>query len=178
MRRQRRRYVNDTTARMWHRDTARDEMQAVLQSAWKFPVLLVEIFRVADDRVADVGHMGGTLMGAPGHRLERQPGELRARGFDHRIVGHRMACTFVAMRGDAHEALVLTLLLGEKGGDAALARPRHAGDERPIDLARGAAAKGARQRRSGKAGFCHQQTPGRVLVDTMHEARTLALAVA
>ena len=86
-------------------------------------------------------HVRAQLMGAARHRLEREPGELARRGLDHRVIGDRVARALLAMLGDAHERIVLALLLGEEGRDAALARLRHAGDQRPVDLARRARAE-------------------------------------
>ena len=37
---------------------------------------------------ADMGRVGAQLVGAPGHRLERHPGQLLRRRFDHGVVGH------------------------------------------------------------------------------------------
>ena len=81
VRRQRRRDVDHAAARMRHRDAARQQMQLVLHAAGQFPVLESEVFRVADDRMADMRHVGAQLVGAAGHRLEREPGELLAPRF-------------------------------------------------------------------------------------------------
>src|ERR1700722_7974287 len=56
--------------------------------------------------------------------------------------------------------------------------PRHAGNERPIDLARRTRAEGLRERRGGKPRLCHEQATGCVLVEPMHEARSFAVAAA
>ena len=82
----------------------------------------------------------------------------------------------LAVAGDAHHALVLALFLGEEGRDPALLRPRHAGDQRPIDFARRARAEGLGERRGGKARLGDQQAAGGVLVEPVHQARTLAVA--
>ena len=143
MRRQRRGRVDHTTARMRNDDPARQQMQPVLQAARQFPILFGEIFGIADDGVIDMGHMRAQLMGSPGDRFQRHPGELLRRGFHYGVISHRMACTLVAMCGDPHDGIFLTLLLGEIGRDAALLRLRHAGDQRPVDLARRAMAERA-----------------------------------
>ena len=83
MRRQRRRDVDGAAARMRHDDPARKKMQTVLHAARQLPVLLGEIFRIADDRMTDMRHVRPQLMGAAGHRLDREPGELARGGVDH-----------------------------------------------------------------------------------------------
>ena len=125
MRRQRRGGIDYAAARMRDHDPPRQQMQALLQAARQLPVLLVEIFGIADDGVVDMRHMGAQLMGSPGNRLQRYPGEFLGGGLDHGIVGHRVARALVAMFGDPHDAVVLALLLGEVGRDAALLRLRH-----------------------------------------------------
>src|SRR3954453_19335103 len=67
VRRQRRRYVDRAAARMRQRDTAREQTQPVLHPARQLPVLDLEIFRIADDRITDMRHMGAQLMGTAGH---------------------------------------------------------------------------------------------------------------
>ena len=78
MRRQRRAGIDDAATRMRDHDPPRQQMQAVLQAARQLPVLLVEIFGIADDGVVDMGHMGAQLMGSSGDRLQGYPGELLA----------------------------------------------------------------------------------------------------
>ena len=56
-------------------------------------------------------------------------------------------------------------------------RLRHAGDQRPVDLARRARAEGLGQRRGGKARLRHQQAAGGVLVEPVHQARALRVGV-
>ena len=140
-----------------------------------FPVLDVEVFRIADDGVADMRHVGAQLMGASRHRLERQPGEPLRRRLHHRVIGDRVHGVLVAVPGDAHERVFLALLLGEIGRHPALARLGHAGDQRPVDLARRARAEGLGKRRSGKARLRHQQAAGGVLVEPMDQPRALSI---
>ncbi len=176
--RQRRGGVDQAAARMRNHDPARQQMQPVLQAARQRPVLLVEIFGIADDRMADMIHVRAQLMRAPGHRLQRHPGELVRRRLHHRIIGHRVARALVAMRGDAHDRIVLALLLGEIGRDAALLRLGHADHQRPIDLARRAVAECAGQMGRGKARLGDQQAAGGLAVDPVHQPRLLPLGVA
>ena len=68
-------------ARMRDDDPARQQMQLVLDAARQLPVLDVEIFRIADDRMSDMRRVGAQLVGAPGDGLQRQPGELWSRPF-------------------------------------------------------------------------------------------------
>ena len=127
--------------------------------------------------MTDVRHVGAQLVSTPGHRLERDERELLARGLDHRVIGDRVARTFLAVARDAHDGFILALVLGEKGRDAALLRLGDARHRRPVDLARGAGAKGFRQRGGGEAGLRHQQAARGVAVEPMHKARALALLV-
>lgn len=156
-------------------DTPRQQVQFVLNAARKFPVFDVEIFRVADDRVADMRHMRTQLMGAAGDRLERNPCHFLPCGFHHGVVGDSMNGVLLAMFGDAHEAVLLDFLLGEEGGNAPLLRLRYTGDQRPIDLARRARTESFRKRRGGKSGLGYQQASGRVLVEPVDQAWTLGI---
>ena len=54
MRRERRGDVDGAAARVRHRDAPRQEVQPVLQAARQIPLLLVEIFGIADDGVIDL----------------------------------------------------------------------------------------------------------------------------
>src|SRR5262249_59599050 len=110
------------------------QMQPVLQSAWQLPVLLLEIFRIAHDRMADVGAMGAQLMGAPRYRLEREPSQLARGGLDDGVIRHRVARALLAVSGDAHARIAFKLFLGEERRDAALARLRAAGRRGPKDF--------------------------------------------
>jgi hypothetical protein len=58
---------------MRHRDAARQKVQLVLHAAGQLPILAGKIFRIADDRMADMIHMRAQLMGAPGDGFERNP---------------------------------------------------------------------------------------------------------
>ncbi len=142
------------------------------------PVFLVEIFGIADDGVIDMRHVRAQLMGPPGDRLQRYPGQLLRRGFHHCVIGHGVARALVAMRGDAHDGIVLALFLGEIGRDAALLRLRHAGDQRPVDLARRTMAERSGQRGRGETRLRDQEAARRLLVEPVHQARLLPLGIA
>src|SRR5262249_58852183 len=116
-------------------------------AAGQLLVLLRKIFRIAHDGMAYMRHVRAQLMRAAGHRLEREPGELARGGVDHGVIGHRVARPLFAVAGDAHERIVLPLLLGEKRGDAALARLWDAPDHGPADFPRPPPAAGPRPRR-------------------------------
>src|SRR6185437_313624 len=135
--RQRRGYIDYSTAGMWYGDTARQEMQLVLHTPDRLPVLDIEIFRVTNDRIANMRQMRAQLMSPAGHRLERNPCHLLSRSFDDRIVRDGMNGIFFPVLGDAHETFFLDFLLGEEGRDAALLGLRHARNEGPIYLASG-----------------------------------------
>jgi hypothetical protein len=57
-----------------YRDAAGEKMQLVLEATGQLPVLDVEILRVADDRMPNMGRMRPQLVCAPRDRLERKPG--------------------------------------------------------------------------------------------------------
>ena len=69
VRRQRRGHVERAAGGMGNDDAAGVQVELVLDAAGKIPGLLGgEIFRVADDRMADVGGVGAKLVGAAGDR--------------------------------------------------------------------------------------------------------------
>ncbi len=81
--------------------------------------LLVEVFGIAHDGVIDARHVGAQLMGAPGDRLQRHPGELLRRRFDHGVISHRVARALVAVtRRSRITEIVLALFLGKERRDA------------------------------------------------------------
>ena len=131
-------------------------MEPVLHATGELPVLLRKIFGIADDGMADMRHVRAQLVGAAGHGLEREPGHVPGRGIEHGVIGHSVARALFAMPRDAHERIILGLLLGKKRGDAPLPRLRYACDQRPIDLPRRTRAEGFGERRGGKARFCDQ----------------------
>ena len=95
------------------------------------------------------------------------------------VIGQGVAGALVAVLGDPHPRIALVaLLLGEVGRDAALPDARHAGHERPIDLARHARPEGLGHGGGGKARLGDDEAAGRILVEPVHEARLLALLVA
>ena len=128
--------------------------------------------------MAEVSAMRAQLMGAAGHRFQREPGELLRRGLDHGVIGHGMARALLAVAGDAHAGIAFELLLGEKRRDTSLPRLRHAGDQRPVDFARLARAKILGERARRKARLGNEQAAGGILVEPVHEARALSLGVA
>src|SRR5215208_2552923 len=180
VRRQRRGDVDGPSGpRMRDHDSASEQMEPLLEAARQLPVLDVEIFRISDDRVADMSCVGAQLMGATRDRLEGQPAELLRRRVHDRVVGERMARALLPVRRDPHAGLSLpTLLLGEIGGDAPLSNPRHAGDQGPIDLAGGSRPEGLRHRRCREAGLGDHEAARGVLVEPMNEPGFLAFVVA
>ena len=67
MRRQGRRGPQPATVGVGHVDVSGMQMQLVLDTTREGPALFgLEIFRVADDRVADMGGMDAELVGAAG----------------------------------------------------------------------------------------------------------------
>src|SRR3546814_585596 len=99
---------------------------------------LPTIFAVADDRMADRRHMNAQLMRAPGEGLKLDPGGAIARAFDHAVAAARELPVFLI---DVHLLAAGARLFSERQIDDAVLDSRHADDERPIDLARGAPRK-------------------------------------
>src|SRR6185312_10990480 len=97
MRRQRCGNINDPAARMRYCNTPGEQMEFLLHPSRQLPVFLIEVFWVTDNRMAYMGHMGAQLVSAPGHRLERQPGQLLRRCLYHGVVGYRMHRVFLAV---------------------------------------------------------------------------------
>src|SRR6218665_2868184 len=76
MRRQRCGNLQAATIRMRNVDMPGMQMQALLDAARKIPVrILDEIFRIADDRMADMQRMDAKLVGTASIRLHFQPRE-------------------------------------------------------------------------------------------------------
>jgi len=73
--------------------------------------VLPAIFAVADDRVADCRHVHAQLMGAPGKRLQRNPGRARSGALDHLIGGARRLAVFLV---DVHLLAAGPRLLGKR----------------------------------------------------------------
>src|SRR5262245_33781610 len=86
-----------------------------------------------------------------------------------------MARSFFAMRRDAHDRIFVAFLFGEKRRYAALSRPGYSGDESPVDLACRARPKSFRQLRRSKPCLRDQQAARRILVQSVHQSRTLAV---
>ncbi len=122
-------------------------------------------------------HVRAQLVGAAGHRLEREPGHLTRGGVDHGVIGHRVARPLFAVARHAHERVVLAFLLGEERRDAALARLRHARDQRPVDFSRRPRAEGLGQRGGRKPRLRNQEAAGGVLVEPVHQARALTVRI-
>jgi len=125
--------------------------------------------------VADVRHVCAELMGATGYGLERQPRKLLRRGLHDGVISDGMARAFLTMLRNAHERVLLALLLGEKGGNPPLMRFGYAGNKRPIDLSSRAGAEGLRECSGGKPRLCDQKAAGRVFIEPMHQPQPLGV---
>src|SRR5690606_11225721 len=130
--------------------------------------LLPAIFAVADDRMADGEHVDAKLVGAPGQRLEQDEGGAVAGAVDHAVAGARAHSRFLI---DMRLLAARARLLGERQVDLSLLDRRHADDDRPVELARGAAGEGAREegRRARRAG--DEERARRVLVEPVDQLR-------
>ena len=142
------------------------------------------VLAVADDRVADRGHMGAELVGAAGHRVERDPGGAGRGGVDHRVVGggalgalgggdrvggedeHLLALAARAVAGRLDEAVA----------DRAGARRGRAGDGSPVELAGGARLEGAGEGGGGAGAAGEQEHARGIAVEAVDEARLVGAA--
>ena len=127
------------------------QMQALLNTTGHFPVLNVEIFWIADDRVAQMLGMHTQLVRSAGMRLHFNPTDFAGVGIDHPIERHRMISTAFAVTGDAHTVAILGLLLDQIGRDAPFPVPRHTAHQSPISFLGIAMTEALGQRRGGAA---------------------------
>ena len=115
-------------------DAARVQMHFAADRARQKRVLAA-IFAVANDRVANGGHMHAQLVRASGVRLQFDPGGGVARAFDDAIArAGRLAFLFI----DMHFLAAAAGLLANGQVDKTIGYVRHANDQRPVHLARGA----------------------------------------
>src|SRR5882724_1587428 len=97
-------------------DPPRMEVELLLDPAGEIPALFGgEIFRIAENGMADMGGMSAQLMGAAGNRTHRQPGELLSRLINDRVERHGMARFIGAVACDAHAVALGPALLGKPG---------------------------------------------------------------
>jgi hypothetical protein len=73
MRRQRRGDIEKLSRWTRHDDPPCVQMQALLDAAWQFPILDVEILGITHDWMPHLGGMDPQLMCAPCHGAQRQP---------------------------------------------------------------------------------------------------------
>ena len=115
-------------------DAARVQMHFAADRARQKRVLAA-IFAVADNGVANRGHMHAQLVGAAGIGLQFDPGGGVSGAFDDAITGAgRLAVLFI----DMHFLAAAAGLLANGQVDETIGNVRHTDDQRPIHLARGA----------------------------------------
>ena len=74
------------------------QVQPLLDAAGELPVLVrLEIFRIADDRMADMGGVHAQLVGAAGIGLHLEPGKLLPGLLDDAVMGYGMVGARLAM---------------------------------------------------------------------------------
>jgi hypothetical protein len=129
---------------------------------------LSAILAIAHDRVADGRHVDAQLVGAAGERLKLDPGGAIARTVDHAIAGARGQAVLAFV--DHHLFAARARLLGQRQFDHAVADFGNAHDQRPVDLARGAARESlGEEGRAARRARDEQDARG-VLVETVDEA--------
>lgn len=116
--------------------------------------------------------MGAELVGAPGLRHEFQPRHAPCRGVDDAVPGY---CPPALVLVHGHFLAQPARQLGERRVDPPLAQLRHSHDQRPIELARAPAAEGGGQLGGGGGGAPEQEHAAGVLVESVDEARSLAV---
>ena len=116
--------------------------------------------------------LGAELVGAPGHRLKRQPGRPPG-ARDDGIAG-----AGAASGPDRHAFAAAHAPLGQRNVDRSPRSGRGAHHQRPVQLAHRARAEGRRQTRRRPGTARQQKRPAGVLVEAVHQARALARAEA
>src|SRR5579864_7306168 len=130
------------------------------------------IFGIADDRVADKGHVRPKLVGPAGKRLQLDPGRAIARSIDEAPAGLRGKA---ALPVEMHFFAARSRLLGKRRVDQALGCIGHPDDERPIDLARGPPGEGLGEMARGTRAPRNEECTRRVLVETVNQLGASAL---
>src|SRR5262245_55756319 len=178
MLRQRGRDVHDLLPRrMWEADAPCMEMQPVFDPLRQVVVALVLL--VAQNGVADDGHMSAQLMLAAGDRLERKPGDLLPGPVHHGVIGDRgLRHLLLAGPRFPHAVSLRACSFHQRGIDLALRRLRYALDQRPIDLAHRTGLEGAAELCGHLAAFGYHQHAGGVAIEAVHQARPWLRAVA
>jgi hypothetical protein len=93
------------------------QMQAFLHAAGKLPVLVViVIFGITKDRVAQMQAVNTQLVGASGVGLKLKPAQVLSRLLDDPVVGNRVIGAGLSMLGDAHPVAILGGFLDQPGG--------------------------------------------------------------
>ena len=134
--------------------------------------------------MADGVHVRAQLVGAAGDRGERDPGGAFGRRLDDRVVGGGALGALGARDGLGGDDMHLLALaagavpggLDETVADGARARMRHAGDHRPVDLARVARLKGLGQTGGGADAARQHENARGVAVEAVNQPR-LVVAV-
>src|SRR6185369_3572399 len=130
------------------------------------------IFRIADDRVAERGHVRAELVGASGKWLQLDPGGAVAGVVEHAPAGPgRQAMLHI----DVHLFAAGARLFRERRVDLTLVGGRNADDQRPVDFARGPSGESLGEMPGGPRGPGDEQSARRVLVEAMNELGQYAL---
>ena len=127
---------------------------------------LPAIFAIADDRMADRRHVRAQLVRAAGQWLQLHPGGAIAGAFDHAVSAARGLAVLLV---DVHLFAAGARLLAERQIDDAVVDRRHIDDQRPIDLARGAARKALGEEGGGARGARQQQRTRCILVQPVDQ---------
>ena len=98
--------------------------------------LRATIFGVAHDRVTNGRHVRAQLVRSPGQRLKLEPGGAITRHINRPVERPRDLPLFLV---DLHLLAACPWLLGQRRVDHAVLGRGNSDDQRPIDLARGAA---------------------------------------
>ena len=125
------------------------------------------VAQVTGDREVEIGEVRPNLVRAAGERVECQQGVAAARG-EHLVRRHRLAAV-----GDDCHPLPVARIAADGRLHPAAGRRRVAPHEGEVLLLDRALAELAHEARLGLVGLRHQEEPGGVLVEPMHDPRPL-----
>ena len=145
--------INDVAVGMLDADAPRVEVHLAADSAGQ-EACLAAIFAVADDRMANGGHMDTQLMRAAGEGLQLDPGSDIARALHNAVAGAGGAAFLFV---DVHFFAAGAGLLGNRQLDHAVVDVGDADDDCPVYFARGAAGESGGEVGCGARGAGDQQ---------------------
>ena len=127
--------------------------------------LFMSVDRIAQNRVADMGHMNTNLVGASRLQLAAHVG-ITPVAPDHLPVGHRIA----GIAGSDGHLLPVGRMAADGGIHSSGVLPEAAADNGLVGSGHGVILQLGGQHRVGKVVFRHRQKAGGILVDAVDDA--------